>query len=86
MYPGTSRHANDWATAKATVTAGLRCAAEIRDTEHRQIHGESPASRDDDPSGSVTLCAMQHDVRHHAVAQQYEQRGSDQLRQIRVHL
>ena len=61
------------------------CAARLAHTQHGGVDRESPAGADDDPAGAVSLGAVEHHVGHHIVAQEYQDGGAQQLREIDVH-
>src|SRR6266566_3472146 len=60
-------------------------AAERADGIHRDRHAEPPARGDDDPPGVLAFRLIEHDVGDHAIAQDDQQHGAEQLCKERRH-
>ena len=54
-------------------------AAEAGDAVDGDRHRERPSGGDDDPSGVVTLAALEHDVRDDTVTEDDQDRGAEHL-------
>src|SRR5207249_1766655 len=52
---------------------------------HRDRHAEPPARGDDDPPGVLAFGLIEHDVGDHAIAQDDQQHGAEQLCKERWH-
>jgi len=76
---GTIDH--DWRPegANPIVTAGLICAEVLVEHHHRDHDADTVATRDHDPSGSKSLAALEMYVRDRAIAENDQERRSEEI-------